>query len=149
MRYGRLFRHVGQQRHTRDQDVDPFTADDLIATKLLSVQVPTAAAITLLRDRADEFATILADVGPDRDLVDEIDLLDDNWPGWRLMRELRGIGGVGPTIASKLFAANGRACARSGSLSSPRSPTLSQPSGNRFGWPCARTTRPFIAVFCT
>ena len=85
MRDGRLFRHVGPRRHARDPGYRSFTADDLIGADELPIGPgPTAAAITLLRNGADKVATILADVGPDRDLVDEIDLLDDDWPGWRL-----------------------------------------------------------------
>ncbi|MDG6109614.1 hypothetical protein Daura_48560 [Dactylosporangium aurantiacum] len=85
---------------------DPFrfTADDLLAIKFLSVEAPKTAVRQLLWDRADEFAKMLVDLGPDRDLADEDQPLDDGWPGWHLMRELTGILGVGTTTASKLLA---------------------------------------------
>ncbi|HCT78058.1 MAG TPA: hypothetical protein DGT23_16075 [Micromonosporaceae bacterium] len=59
----------------------------------------------LLRDRAGEFAKLLTGLGPDRDLADKADpLVHDDWPGWRLMTELRSIRGVGVTIGTKLLA---------------------------------------------
>jgi len=89
---------------TPDTDPFRFTADDLIAIKFLSVDVPTTAVRELLRDRADEFTKLLVELGPDRDLAYEHGPLDDEWPGCRLMLELRKIRGVGRTIASKLLA---------------------------------------------
>ncbi|WP_433830835.1 DUF6308 family protein [Actinoplanes sp. CA-015351] len=90
---------------TRLADADRFVADDLVAVSLLSVRVPGAAAVVLLRDRADEFAELLGAIGPDRDLVDEAEpLTDDKWPGWRLQAALRTIDGIDTTIATKLIA---------------------------------------------
>ncbi|MBW0090221.1 hypothetical protein I4I73_15640 [Pseudonocardia sp. KRD-184] len=89
---------------TRVQDVDRFTADDLVAVTFLSVDVSATAARALLRERADEFAALLADVGQDRDLVDEVDPLADDWAGWAVMSALRGLDRIGPTTASKLLA---------------------------------------------
>ncbi|MBM2615623.1 hypothetical protein JIG36_08600 [Actinoplanes sp. LDG1-06] len=86
-----------------DSDPDRFTADDLIAIKFLSVEAPKDAVRALLRDRADEFAKLLTELGPDRDLADEPPL-DDNWVGWTLMNRLRSIDKVGTTTASKLLA---------------------------------------------
>ncbi|MGC5379339.1 DUF6308 family protein [Micromonospora sp. DT68] len=81
-----------------------FTADDLIAIKFLSVEVPKTAVRALLRDRSDEFSGLLVDLGSDRDLANEDNSLAPTWAGWRIMHELRTIPGVGPTIASKLLA---------------------------------------------
>jgi len=89
---------------TRHQDVNRFTADDLVAVTFLSVNTPARAARELLRDRADEFSALLVTLGPDRDLADEPDPLDNDWPGWALMSALRDLPGVGPTTASKLLA---------------------------------------------
>ena len=90
---------------TRAEDSDRFTADDLVAVTFLSVEIPAPAALMLLRDRADEFNSLLAAVGPDRDLADETEpLLDFSSPGWALMTTLRTLPEVGPTKASKLFA---------------------------------------------
>jgi hypothetical protein len=81
-----------------------FTAEDLLAVKFLSVEVPKSAVRVLLRDRADEFSALLTGLGPDRDLADEDKPLEDDWAGWPLMSQLRTLKGVGPTIASKLLA---------------------------------------------
>ncbi|MGA3486707.1 DUF6308 family protein [Micromonosporaceae bacterium DT55] len=87
-----------------DSDPMRFTADDLLAVKFLSVEAPKTAVRALLRDRADEFAALLMELGPDRDLADEDKPLDNSWPGWRLEDKLRLIPGVGRTTASKLLA---------------------------------------------
>ena len=83
---------------------DRFTADDLVAVSFLSVFVPPMAARELLLTAADRFADLLAAIGPDRDLVEEVDPVGPEWPAWRLYRAVRELGGVGPTIASKLLA---------------------------------------------
>jgi hypothetical protein len=56
---------------TRSADINRFTADDLVAITFLSVRVPPSAAVVLLRDRAAELASLLTELGPDRDLADE------------------------------------------------------------------------------
>jgi hypothetical protein len=89
---------------TRAQDADRFTADDLVAVGFLSVVVDARAAYALLHQRTREFADLLAAVGPDRDLVDEVHVFDDEWAGWRLLHALRALPGVGTTTATKLFA---------------------------------------------
>ncbi|GAA2341321.1 DUF6308 family protein [Dactylosporangium salmoneum] len=87
-----------------ESDPFRFTADDLIAIKFLSVEAPKTAVRELLRDRADEFSNLLINLGTDRDLACEQQPLDDGWAGWPLMRQLRGIPGIGTTTASKLLA---------------------------------------------
>lgn len=89
---------------TRRDDADRFTADDLVAVTFLSVEVPPRAAVELLDTRASEFADLLHAVGPDRDLADETERWTEGWPGWTLWRALVGLPGVGPTLASKLYA---------------------------------------------
>ena len=89
---------------TRRDDLDEFTADDLVAVSMLSVDVPAAASIRLLDRDRERFSELLGQVGPDRDLVDEERELDDHWVGWPLLRSLRELPGVGPTTATKLFA---------------------------------------------
>ena len=70
----------------------------------LSVFVPPMAARKLLDTNADRFANLLAAIGPDRDLADETDPIDDDWPASRFYAEIRGLHKVGRTIASKLCA---------------------------------------------
>lgn len=89
---------------TRHQDVNRFTADDLVAVSFLSVAIAPSAARQLLDVRADTFTALLEELGPDRDLVTEGDGGDDDWAGWRLWSELMALPTVGPTRASKLYA---------------------------------------------
>jgi Family of unknown function (DUF6308) len=88
---------------TRSQDVNVFTADDLVAVTFLSVRVGPLAAHVLLDERRSDFSEILEMIGPDHDLVDEATIPSD-WPAWELDRELTCLPDVGPTIASKLIA---------------------------------------------
>lgn len=88
----------------RDRDADVFTAEDIVAVTLLAVQVPAQAALLLLGESNVSLNALLADVGPDRNLVDEADPLTPESPVWRLEAALREIHGVGRTMASKLIA---------------------------------------------
>jgi hypothetical protein len=63
---------------TRASDTNRFTADDLVAVTFLSVHVGPEAAHALLDKRANEFAQLLVDLGPDRDLPDEEQPLEDD-----------------------------------------------------------------------
>lgn len=69
----------------RDRDANIFTAEDLVAVTLLSVQVPAQGAFFLLGENNAELNRLLADVGPDRDLSNEPDpsLRNPRCGGWR------------------------------------------------------------------
>jgi hypothetical protein len=90
--------------HSRICDTNRFTADDLVAVSLLSVDVPPAAAIELLDTGASRFSRLLRELGGDRDLVEETQSWSAEWAGWRLWSELMALPGVGATTASKLLA---------------------------------------------
>ncbi len=90
--------------HSRNCDTNRFTADDLVAVSLLSVDVPPAAAVELLDTGAAKFSRLLRELGSDRDLVEETQSWSDDWAGWRLWSELMVLPGVGATTASKLLA---------------------------------------------
>lgn len=67
---------------TRAQDVNRFTADDLVAVSFLSVDISAPAARVLLDIDADAFSILLEQLGPDRDLVDETERwLTTGWGG--------------------------------------------------------------------
>jgi hypothetical protein len=89
---------------TRADDVDWFTADDLVAVSFLSVDIPPAAARQLLDTEAAKFSELLVELGPDRDLVEETYPWEDDWAGSRLWSALRALPDVGSTRASKLYA---------------------------------------------
>ncbi len=88
---------------TRERDTDVFTADDLVAVTLLTVEVSPDGADVILRERRGEFAELLSAVGPDRDLVDEDELTPES-PVCRLEAALWTVPSVGRTVASKLIA---------------------------------------------
>lgn len=89
---------------TRGRDADTFTADDLVAVTMLSVDVSPDGAQILLRERVDEFGELLVAVGPDRDLADEADGLTPESPVCRLEAALWTVPSIGRTVASKLIA---------------------------------------------
>ncbi|WP_144679680.1 DUF6308 family protein [Cellulosimicrobium sp. TH-20] len=87
----------------RPETVDRFTADDLVAVSLLSVNVPPHGAIDLLETRADEFAQLLAEIPHDVELVD-LESIPDDWAPGRLWEALPDIHGIGWVTAGKLLA---------------------------------------------
>lgn len=88
----------------RQQDIDEFTADDCMAVTLLSVNIPGQAAHKVLgKDRA-RYSALLAEVGPDRDLVEVAEPITDDWPAPVLYRAVRELPKVGRTKTSKLLA---------------------------------------------
>ncbi|MEJ5943678.1 DUF6308 family protein [Pseudokineococcus basanitobsidens] len=89
---------------TRATSADVFTADDVVAVSLLSVDLSGRAAHELLVRRRDEFAQMLRAVGPDRDLVDEGEPIAKESPLSQLFHALDALDGVGPTRATKLIA---------------------------------------------
>ncbi|MFC7489438.1 MULTISPECIES: DUF6308 family protein [unclassified Knoellia] len=89
----------------RADDLDRFTADDLVAVTFLSVKVLAPAAYRLLGPDSGYFNDLLAAVGKDRDFVEVAP--EETTPdsaAWTLERELRTLPEVGHTIASKLMA---------------------------------------------
>lgn len=89
---------------TRATSADVFTADDVVAVSLLSVRLTGRAAHELLVRRRKNFSALLAEVGPDRDLVDVEEEISTDWPASRLLSALKHLPGVGTTTASKLLA---------------------------------------------
>jgi hypothetical protein len=88
----------------REQDFDEFTADDCMAVTLLSVDIPGQAAHTLLVKDRVRYSALLAEVGPDRDLVELAESITDDWPASVLYRAVRELPKVGRTKTSKLLA---------------------------------------------
>lgn len=84
-----------------ENDLERFTADDLVAVSFLSVTVRPRAAYILLVSEADKFNRLLAAVSQEAELHSQ-DSIEDGW--WDLMVALNALPDVGPTTASKLFA---------------------------------------------
>lgn len=89
----------------RPEVADQFTADDLVAVSMLSVDVGGEAALRLLVTQRDRFNGLLAAIPRDEHLAELSS--DEVGPGWSVRaaeHALRGIPGIGRTTASKLLA---------------------------------------------
>ena len=82
-----------------------FTADDLVAVTMLSVDVPPAAALQILGPLRAHLSELLRTIPTDLELVD-IDPaeIDASWQPWVLFDALGDLKGVGRTTATKLLA---------------------------------------------
>lgn len=90
---------------TRSVSTSTFTADDLVAVSLLSVEVPARASVELLVTQRRRFEVLLESIGPDRDLAGEASVAECQFqPAWDLWRALLALPGLGPTTVSKLMA---------------------------------------------
>ena len=82
-----------------------FTASDILAVSMLSVDVPARVSIALLENDAEHAADLLAAIPVDIDLADaEPAHIAPGSAAWQLWDLLRSYDEVGPTIASKLMA---------------------------------------------
>jgi len=90
---------------TRSASANTYTADDLVAVTLLSVEVPGRAALEMLVLQRRRFELLLESIGPDRDLANEVSVNESDFrPAWELWRALSELPGLGPTTVSKLMA---------------------------------------------
>lgn len=84
---------------------DEFTAEDLVAVSMLSVEVVRDAALEILVHRRNRLHELLRQVPTDLALGQvAAGAITPDWPAWRLYAELRDIKEIGPTTASKLLA---------------------------------------------
>lgn len=100
---GRFERFAGGGDRSHVQNT--FTAEDLVAVTMLSVDLKAKAALSLLETDADEFTGLLGAVSTtDRFELLPVDVVaDESWPVLTLYRRLRGLPGVGETRATKLL----------------------------------------------
>jgi Family of unknown function (DUF6308) len=96
-------RFAGSGDHPRVANV--FTAADLVAVSMLSVQVPPRAALRILLDECDSLSACLADIPADVDLADVDEaVVADGSAADRLWWQLYSYPGVGSVTAGKLLA---------------------------------------------
>ena len=86
-------------------DPDNFTAEDIVAVSMLSVNIPPSASRWILKTGQEDLSKLLSKIGqnlsidhPDADLTKGGD-------AWNLWKSIDLLWGVGPTKASKLLAA--------------------------------------------
>lgn len=90
----------------RPDVADRFTAEDIVAVSMLSVRIPGAAALEILKSRATQLNALLAEIPTGLDLWEDKaeSEIATNSPAWKLWEELKGIPGSGWVTAGKLLA---------------------------------------------
>ena len=89
-----------------------FTADDIVAVSLLSVDVPGAATLRMLGPRASALNGLLCQIPVDLELHEARDQdISDGSAADQLWRMIRAAG-VGPVTTSKLLARKRPSCCR-------------------------------------
>jgi hypothetical protein len=102
---GSEFDSWGRGPSGQDPSPNRFTPDDVIAVSFLSVRMHPRAVHSLLDEKAEIFAKLLARTPLNCDLCDaSVDDLGPDGPGWQLWAEVFALEGVRYTIASKLCA---------------------------------------------
>jgi len=88
-------------------DLFSIDSQDLVAVKMLGVEVPASAAIRILGPDRTAISHLLRMIPPDAAISDPVadSLLAKEGPAWGLWDLLRSLHGLGRTITSKLLAA--------------------------------------------
>ena len=81
-----------------------FTADDLIAVSMLSVEVPGSAARWILGDGSATLSILLQQIPPTLSITDSRADLERGGIAWQLWKHIFSRYGIGETTASKLLA---------------------------------------------
>ena len=101
---GAYFSHIGREWNEPKYH-NRITASDIVAVSTLDVEIPPAAAISLLGVDTESVEELLAQIPVDLDLWNAGDEhIGAKSPAWALWRHLRRYPGVGQTRASKLMA---------------------------------------------
>lgn len=81
-----------------------FTADDIVAVSMLSVNIPPSATRWILGDGQHQLTELLKGIDKDLSIHDPEADLTKGKNAWNLWREIHSLWGVGETMASKLLA---------------------------------------------
>lgn len=85
--------------------MDAFTAEDIVAVSMLSVDIPAEASLRILGPDAPHMSRLLQEIPADVDLVDaDDDLIDPDSAAQQLYRLLHRFTGMGQVKVSKLLA---------------------------------------------
>ncbi len=99
---------------TRSASANTYTADDLVAVTLLSVEVPGRAAMELLVSQRRRFEVLSESLGTDRDLANQASVAESDFlAAWHLWRALSGLPGLGPTMSANSWLGSVPASSRS------------------------------------
>ena len=86
-------------------DLDNFTAEDIVAVSMLSVKIPPSASRWILKTGREDLSELLSKIEPDLPIGHPDANLTEGRDAWNLRKMLILLWGVGPTTASKLLAA--------------------------------------------
>ena len=86
-------------------DPDNFTAEDIVAVSMLSVNIPPSASRWILRTGQKDLSNLLSKIGRDLSIDHPDSDLTKGSHAWNLWKMLISRWGVGETKASKLLAA--------------------------------------------
>jgi hypothetical protein len=101
---GSMFERLGGGGD-RPQVANLFTAEDIVAVTMLSVNVPSRASLQILGADSARLSAVLADIPTDMDLIDAGDEhIADGSAAAYLWSNLHSYSGVGYVIAGKLLA---------------------------------------------
>jgi Family of unknown function (DUF6308) len=88
-----------------DKDPDNFTAKDIVAVSMLSVNIPPSASRWILGDGQKSLNLLLQDIEENLSIDSPMADLTKGSTAWNLWKEIHELWGVGETKASKLLAA--------------------------------------------
>ena len=132
---------------TRSASANTFTADDLVAVTLLSVDVPGRAGLEILDRQRRRYELLLEDIGPDRDLVEIESVSSGRFPPRKLWNALRELPGLARQPLASLWLASGPDLFPSLTLSSRRTCSeASTRSGFHFTPLSAQTATAFMGT---
>ncbi len=89
----------------RGNDPDNFTAEDIVAVAMLSVNIPPAASRWILGDGQKTLNLLLQEIDKTLSIDSPMANLTKGGTAWNLWKEVHGLWGIGETKASKLLAA--------------------------------------------
>lgn len=87
------------------KDPHSFTAEDIVAVSMLSVNIPPSASRWILGEGQVRLTSLLQELNEDLSIESPLADLGKGSTSWELWKEVRSLWGIGETTASKLLAA--------------------------------------------
>ena len=87
------------------KEPNKFTAEDIVAVSMLSVNIPPSATRWILGDGRDRLSELLCEIDLNLSIDDPTADLTNGGYAWKLWNEIHSRWGIGETTASKLLAA--------------------------------------------
>ena len=87
------------------KEPNKFTAEDIVAVSMLSVNIPPSATRWILGDGEEQLSKFLCEIDQNISIDDPTADLTNGGYAWKLWNEIHSRWGIGETMASKLLAA--------------------------------------------